>query len=388
MANQRLHNSTRRHRRSVGIAAAALALLVVACEPVDVFSDYRGVDLLSQRSVGIANWAISYQAGVTPDTDYVSFVALTPGEYGSDAGLPAGSPVYRLEIPNLLPDGDFEASTAGSAPSGWTVDPPSANYLVENAPSVMPDGNFVALEFGSADSAFVNLSTLTDGFVIDALYHFQVDIKRVSDDVSILFDFGDASTSYLGRDDWRIEPIPGQAIVVESVPSRTPENLFKNTLFAARDSADRFYAGAPAADSPFQEGYFDNLRIGRHDVFPHVRFELPLTATGDQLEFLPGRYTFSVFVKSELDTQVTPDTPNRFRSQQLSIGIDEVYETYERADHGWDANSWAELTYSFELSSAKIASGDPLIITLTPSSFGTPAVGAILVAAPRLELDI
>jgi hypothetical protein len=252
----------------------------------------------------------------------------------------------------------------------------------------MPDGNYVAFQFGSGNNAYFSLSALTDGYVLDALYYYQVDIKRISDETAVLFDYGNASTSYLGRDDWRIDPLPGQAIVVESIPDRSQENLDKNNLFFAKSASDRFYVGAPAADSPFTEGFFDNLRIGRHDVFPHVRFELPLTASGDQSDFVPGRYAFSVFVKSELDAQVTPSTANRFRSREISVGIDEIYQTYERSEIGWDPNTWREITYTFDLSSAKIAEGDPLVITLSPSAFGNPVVGSILVAAPRLELDL
>jgi len=378
-------------RLSLVAAAGVVVALFAACGPVDVFSDYRDVDFLSERSVGLPSWTVAYQAGVTPASDYIEFSSLTPAEYGSATGLPAGAPVYRLEIPNLLPDGDFEASTVGNTPTGWTVDALATQFVVEGAPPAeMPDGNYVELQFGSEDNAYFNLSTLSDGYIVDAMYYFQADIKRLNDETSILFDFGNGSTSYLGRDDWRVDPVPGQAIVVESVPDRGHANLNKNSLFFARNVSDRFYVGGPAADSPFIEGYLDNLRIGRHDVFPHVRFELPLTASGTQLEFIPGRYVFSVFVKSELDSQVTP-TPsarNRFRSHQLSIGIDELYQTYERSTQGWDESAWTEINYTFDLSATKIADGDPLTVTLSPSAVEHPVVGSILVAAPRLKLDL
>ncbi|RKX84217.1 MAG: hypothetical protein DRP57_06375, partial [Spirochaetes bacterium] len=97
----------------LGIAVLFLsALSLSTCKQTDLFSEYRGTNLLD--GIPFTTW-VPDQTG--PYMNYEE-------ESGTGCEPPSDHPgeeVYRLEIKNLIPNGDFEATTAGAAPLGWTA---------------------------------------------------------------------------------------------------------------------------------------------------------------------------------------------------------------------------------------------------------------------------
>ena len=96
------------------LVAATAVLAITGCRPAAGFDEYRGVNLIESRDfdatdeTGTALW----------QTD-ASNTYMTWEEVGSvtPPGVVTG-PVYRLEVKNLLANGDFENATL---PGFWSA---------------------------------------------------------------------------------------------------------------------------------------------------------------------------------------------------------------------------------------------------------------------------
>jgi hypothetical protein len=121
------------------------------------------------------------------------------------------------------------------------------------------------------------------------------------------------------------------------------------------------------------------------DALPHIALTLP-AATGDQLPLVAGDYDFSVYVKSEIDSQVTPAIGNAFRSGQIMLGLNNDLYVISRAEGGWSSTEWVEASVTVKITQEQIDNADPLVFRISPSHPNSPKVGRILIAAPSLEL--
>jgi len=106
---------TIKHAKRIFFGLAALFIMafgISTCQQTDLFPEYRGTNLIN--SIPFADW--------TPDqTDpYMNYEQVTGTGYEPPSGH-SGAEVYRLEIKNLISNGDFETSTVGAAPAGWTA---------------------------------------------------------------------------------------------------------------------------------------------------------------------------------------------------------------------------------------------------------------------------
>ncbi len=99
---------------------SAATLLAASCTlDTDYFSEYRDTNLLGNYDFGAAGqWALAPNTTGNP-SDYMRWEdAATPGPDGV-------SPGYRLEIKNLIPNGDFEDTLANSATvAPWSMASP------------------------------------------------------------------------------------------------------------------------------------------------------------------------------------------------------------------------------------------------------------------------
>jgi len=382
-------------------AAAALALLMSACEPVNPYPEYVGINILESRGVTAATGGAGYLDGSLPGFafDYIELTELGAAEYGTSVGLPAGAPVFRLEVLNLLPDGDFEASTVGANPDGapWVQNgTPTLFEVNDDVVGGVPGfgtNNYLEFDVAPLNTGALDLDAhLADGLVGSGVYHIQFEIVRNTPTSILTLDYGEGTTSYLEDDSlsWTFEtPSEEQTDTpVRRFPTRGDE-VFNGpgTFYASAAGTGSLYVGSPEEVFAASAGYVDNIRIGRLDILPHWALPLPAVAT-DGLELVPGTYRFRVWVKSEVDTQITPEPDgwNRFRAGQITIGANNVFTTYRQGDFGWDSNTWAELTYEFTLTPQEITQTPALTIQITPSSLDTPAVGSILISEPVLEL--
>ena len=374
------------------IKAIALSLLaasvLISCTAVNQFPEYVGVDILASRGLTLdgPSGADAYLLGATPAFDYIDLQMLNPAEYGT--APPDGTDVYRLEVPTLLPGGDFEAGIGAWATSPGPTPPAPTAFALASAGD-MPDGDYLSFDMSPNAWGRLDLSAFSDGFVPDATYHVQFDTKRTTSDISLVYDYGDDTTeSYLNTQNksWEFEPTETGAVIVESFPGNDAFDR-PSTFAAATEGTDYFYVGTPAGSPPLSTGFVDNLRFGRVDVLPHRVLSITETDVAG-LALVAGRYEFSLYVKSEIAGEITPTSPDNYRSGQVTIGINDEFTTFTRAVEQWDDSTWVQVSVTFDLLGSDIASATPLRIQITPSSNQTPSIGSVLITAPRLELQI
>ncbi len=379
----------------------ALVVLAAGCEWSDPFAEYRGINLVTDRGASVDGFAESYGDGSDPAAtfDYVALTGgLTAAEYGATTGLPSGveDTIRRVEIPNLMPNGDFEATVPPASPAGWTLVEAVPGTVVFDTVDTGDPQTITnhSVDFGvvPGDLAAFDLTNLADGLVASAAYHYSFDFRRddINTEITVGYSNGDPdSANTVSFDRWVGEnydslsaPLP-----VESLPHPSTPQLDLETIFVSQESAIAQYLtlGSLVKTPAFQSGYLDNWTVGRVDNLPHLTLTLDADPASG-LSIVPGEYEFSVYVKSEIDSQVTPTTQNAFRAGQILLGKDDVYELFTREDAGWSTNEWIRVSTSVGVSRVDLSDGQ-VELHLTISTANAPAVGRILIANPSLELS-
>jgi hypothetical protein len=110
-------------KRFIGMLAVTTAVvLTLTCKAPDLFSEYDGQSFLSTTSLQSDTWKLMPDYTFDTSTsaaDYMDYTLV------SSTGGPNGGPVYRLEIKNLLKNGDFET---GDAPDWFLYDEGTPAY--------------------------------------------------------------------------------------------------------------------------------------------------------------------------------------------------------------------------------------------------------------------
>lgn len=399
------------------VVAAATAGALGSC--TNYFDAYAGVDILAQRGLTIADWSVAY---LLPDTgesfQYITITEVDAADVGS-SGLTDGdtTPVFLLEAPNLFPDGDFEASTVGSAPSEWT-DVDAAAFEVEASTGTTGVvSKSVAFETQAREYGRINLRTsLADGLESDGWYALWLDFRRGEASTELRFDYADDDSSLLGEYDqsWTIsaaagatttpiEQFPSRAETEEEDPVLEVPNAFQVQRETEVDGSHFFYVGAPqGVEFSPQSGWFDNVRIARLDVGAHIALEVPQVEDADGNDdgltdtypLYAGDYVLSFLVKALPDEMVTPQSANRYRATAVVVGANGQLGTrITQEEAGWGTDSWTEVSAIVSIEDGEIGLDPPLtlMIALTdPESLTVPnyaAVGGLLIAEPALQLQ-
>lgn len=383
----------------------AIVALVVGCEWTDPFADYRGVNLVTDRGASVDGFAETYGDGSDPGVgyDYITITGgLTGAEYGATTGLPSGveGTIRRVEIPNLLPNGDFEATVPPASPAQWNLAiAPPTQFVVHDGTTPGPGPNAVItnrsvyFEINPEDLAAFDLTTLADGLVPSAAYHYSFDFRRddITTEITVGYSNGDpVEPNTVSWERWVSTQYDSLSVPlqVETLPSPSPPSLDEETIFVTQEApapAQYLTLGSLVETPAFQSGYLDNWTVGRLDNLPQLTLTLEASAaTG--LSIVPGDYAFSVYVKSEIDSQVTPATQNAFRAGQILLGKDNVFELFTRAGAGWSTTEWTKVSTTVRVSRVDLADGR-IELQLTLSTADAPGVGRILIANPSLELS-
>jgi hypothetical protein len=375
-----------------------VVVLLAGCGWNEWKEEYRGVDLITDRGLSTVDFADAYIGGTTPAFDYVNYEEISDSAvYGGITGLP-GTPgsVYRLELVNLMPNGDFELVGAGQSLDAfdptWTIDG-SVTLEGNNTAGVAINGMSAYFDVVGNEAAFFNLRTgLLDSLVHPGSYHLNLFLRRATALTRVNFDYGSQSFSFLTLDNiiWESDSDPDNPdLDVETFPNDTNINVV-NIFSVADDPEHYFYFGAPNSANAVnsQQGYVDDIRIGRHDILPHVALPLGPSVLDGSMDILPGLYQFSVYVKCEIDSQVTPLTVNAFRACQITLGINDLWATTSIEDGGWSSTEWAQVSFQALVRSSDLADDDVMTLRMTVSSNDTPMIGRILIADPKLELVV
>ncbi|MFP4211223.1 MAG: hypothetical protein ACLFR8_08280, partial [Alkalispirochaeta sp.] len=184
------------------VTVATGALLLAGCPTSVDFDDYESVNLIGARGFDSGNWYIQdgLLAGSSdPGTGEVAAVDYLVWESTAEAG-PSGvsGPVYRLHVPNLLPNGDLEGSSDAGPPFSfdhdgehWVegdIDTTTTNESnAQAAGSPIAGSESLRLDHDSSEVYYaLNLqNALTDGFINGADYAFRFLINSEAQNMAL-----------------------------------------------------------------------------------------------------------------------------------------------------------------------------------------------------------
>ncbi|SIP86707.1 hypothetical protein SAMN05920897_1012 [Alkalispirochaeta americana] len=417
-------------------AAGALLFLLSSC-PWDTtgtdWSDYTGVNLLGGQTFGGENLVTGQpwfpMPGLTEATggtvDFLRWERLPdPGDPGGVDPPPdfPGEAVYRLEIPNLFRNGDFEDDSLPGLPGGnwWSATTaPEANPSLEEGPNRIdldPIGGerSLGLDFAGAAARYAaNLEeALTDGFPQDVpqgeavSYAFHLDYRLKNDQFRLELNNNVDTDDHLQK--WLLQPqtpgdnliysFPGTSLTEDDgkLPAR-PEN--PNTLNRIEGTPlfFSFNSVTTSLDQDQIQGVFDNIRFVREQ--PHyLVLAVPYVQEGRPDLTGGGTYRFRLHVRNDPTVNDPEEGRNRFPARFISAGIVQAGSA-EILPAGTatrkvlpvnDAAGWQRLEWTF--SGVKVPFPAPpgetaFFLVVEPGDSGDPRyldAGSVLVAAPEL----
>lgn len=344
-----------------------LVLIVLsACEIPDYFSDYRDVNIISGIPFSSSEW-------VQDDTSYMAYNSVTSTVAGGITGLPDGTTeYYRLEILNLVPNGDFEVVLSDWTSTGAM---PTLTSLVGDAIT----GQSLSFSLLPDERADFDLNTLSDGFIANNIYTISFSI-RTGDSFSV-FDYNNTTESYSNS-----IFSPGND-VVNTFPRDGEDD---NQINATTDSTRVLSIGAiDSGDQKLQIGFFDDLRMANQAAPQGITLTLPYTTTSG-LDIIDGSYSFSLYAKLEEDDQVTPDVLNSFKTEEFSITMESLESPIKISTEVFTLTSeWTEyeMTLETQIETPSDVTTDMLKISIMAGNKNWPIPGRMLIASPSLEMD-
>jgi len=397
-------------RRSVLALTASLLTLTGCTLNTDYFSEYRGKNLLSNYDFdSTGNWqTTTYASGADSYMRWERISDSTNADYASDvaASTPttddAGHTAYRLEIKNLIQDGDFEAETLGSVTLntgvGWS--PGGSPYVEYNTvftnsntnptnPSAINHQSLLFYSGGTGAHLLLNLASAISPWVAGT-YIVHLDTVNVSTGTTLAVGILDASTTL---ENWDLSYSGGSSLSVAqsfALPAVLPGRF----LQIGSDSA-----------ATQETAVLDNLRILLdQELFVKASFA---SLSSGSLPLLPGTqsgaYTFSINVRDDptADSTNANHVVNRFEPSGITVKIlgraknsasqAMINLPVSRPAGGW--TSWTTLTFSggldFVDTDDALGGAKALVIEITPTidGQGIRDAGSLLVAHPVLTYN-
>ncbi len=391
----------------VGLVTILLSLF--ACNNGDLFPEYENTNLLSaeSRELSPTQW-ITDQTSTYMTYEEVSGTGYEPPDGHSDAT------VYRLEIKNLVPNGDFETSTAGTVPNGWSVvnNGGGADTLeiidAGNLGSGVSQGliNDKTMHFAvdnAADMVIYDLRDptygVTDGLIGGASYLIRYDYRTSG---QLFFEYNDTVSSlyfwsfYGGPNGDRPSSLTN---LIEFPPSHL-YGEFPDIAVGSATDYNYIFGSLNSAQSGPQEGYIDNVRLIGTDITYKLKLNLSVNDTVQPL--ISGTYRFSIYIKRD----PSAGTGNRFQTNRVTIGIkgggvggeentfDESlysnFKTYYEGEDGADWSKWTEIKVDCFVQIPENISNSTKILELTvcptDDQYGALNMdaGSILISSPSL----
>ncbi|MEX2443987.1 MAG: hypothetical protein WD492_10300 [Alkalispirochaeta sp.] len=411
--------------RTVGAVTISLALVLslAGCPtPID-WDEYDGVNFIAGR--GFGSGSVWQESDDGNGGDYLTFEQATDdNHYPSDA---PGTP-FRLELINLIPDGDFETATAGSLPDAWQATT-NANARVVTAEDYKTSGDYEGVELaafhgnkvlkvdfvGNTERLYLNMATegnltVREAFEKDASFAFFLDFRTPYERIPVSLNSDgaletDAPNQYLvqrGQSNKSTVSYRFPGIAQNNPAQYEPE---ANTFTVFDPAFNRFSLGGDTeATEQRVEGVIDNVRLVRADLTHEITLDVPLqdSLQPDRPRLLSrGTYEFSFWVARDLSQQ-----SNRFDARYVTVSItDAANETGSsllsefvslEELNGWGDGvadvGWTKLSYQFSGPSIPFGTGGSDAVMTVHIAFGNGAKsdhlypGSLMVAAPRLQL--
>ena len=366
-----------KNRPYIGSIILLVTVFLTMCRQNPILTEYDGINLIANKGFD-TDWTID-----TTD-DYMLFEEVTDAGQLAALGLPegvSGESVYRLEIKNVVPDGDFETAAVGSLPSAdWAL----SGSAVGEVSSALPASGANSLLFDLTlpeDVVSFDFSALTDSYPDNAGYLVRFDIIT---NTPTIFRFYFPSTLDI---DLRTADIDDAAVVIDF-----PDDFVETTsTFTKTGGADLFSITGTA-----QTGYIDNLRLVRTDESLLLRLSLPwfdpdrpTGPNGEALNLVSGWYQFRVWVK----TDPTADTGiNRYASDAISLGTNSSYSIRTDGEVTFDPSAWIQVgeVFFYQIDApADPQDPTPVIeLTISPTDIlnsNSLDVGSLCLTSPTLH---
>lgn len=390
------------------------ALVATGCTlDTDYFGEYRGKNILSNYGLDAvetdgttAKWALE-----APDASLTTSLTVTASTFmnwtkaSSDSALvalgtgytlgPDGtSPAYRVEIKNLIPNGDFADTTVTSLTTPWTATGGTATWGTTLSSQTMTGR---AMQWTANNTSDVLSLDLTDAVeaetslsgwpMKDTNYQFRADYLNLQNNEVHLYRYLASSQAT----DWSPD--------ASTTTYLTKITLSKTFLVSSTEtsSTQTFRVGNGNAQPSM---LFDNVKLVPDIATLWVKASLPLLGSGS-ITLLPGSkagmYVFTLKVRDD-PTVATSDGLNRLVPSAVTVrlkakvksGSGSSVTVFPRPSAGW--TSWTTLTvntgFDFVTSDSAL-SGDALTVEISPTNTSTDSVdaGAVLIAQPTLTFN-
>jgi hypothetical protein len=399
--------------RSLLLAGAAAVLLLLAGCPQGPgpYANYAGVNLIADQAVFGFPVPLKWVPDATNTYVNFEFVSLLPGDLPT--GAPTGAQVWRLEIKNLVPNGDFEVGAVGFPPAGWALidvmNPGNAELRLTNTPPEALDGMTLYLKCVDKDPLFVLppdmvdfdvRAAAVDGFLQDNTYLVRFDYRTNKD--RLVFEYNNLPVLPLpeGAWTWNVDGDAGPTFTGRY--TFPPANIVPTVTVGPAAQQHYTYNSLLLSAVHKVEAYIDNFRLIRTNETYFARMSV---ADGEAaLPLVPGTYRFSIWVK--LDPTATPVMFNRFASHAVELSLKRTYQssagevstlTSVKSFHdgvgGFDLSGGSWQQVSVELPGREWQTPGATVsmeigISPTDETLGAASMdcGSVLIAAPSLEL--
>ena len=312
------------------LAGLLFPLILFGCDPIDHFTDFREVNLIKKAGFSSGQWALTDTSG-----DYLRFQEVTDSAViESTADLPNGADdvIYRLEILNLMPNGDFEEefSTVFSSetledvwdPSSVPADVEVLHYNASETNAI--DGRGLEFTINKLNARVdFDLNRLNDGFIVGGLYMPFFDFRVPDVLEGFYLEYNDGVSDV--EQSWLINRITSTKSVRLFYPN-TGDLVSGGTavaIFASAGINNLSVGGFEAVD--LQHVYLDNFRFMRTDLKLALSLEVPYQDEGgDRPDLVSGLYRFTFYVKRDPTNTLlskTDVTKNRFPARAVTVEI-------------------------------------------------------------------
>ncbi|MDC7226536.1 MAG: hypothetical protein PQJ61_07205 [Spirochaetales bacterium] len=367
-----------------------LVLIIIyavgGCGDFDYFTEYDDVNLIGHTL--LSDWA------TTQNTTYMTYESVASATAGT-SGLPDSSAlIYRLEINNLVPDGDFEVGP-DLATSGWTAVLTTGTALLDSGPHEL-DGNAIYFDLSNTEYIEYDLSQMADGPVDDSLYVFRFSLQG-SATGNYYFEISETSTPIINQ----FTPYIPNSGTNEQLAVPFDFNELTTPEFLIYDWENQVFRINFETDGKVQEGYFDNFRIVKSDQTHYLQTELTVYDSNrtDELPLISGTYRFSVYVKADPELA---SRPNSFDTDSVMLMVESLdpdsltdatsMQSFDAEDYD-DFTDWTEIYMDVTLQIDETEDTEEAVIRLTVSptnSIGgalTMDAGSILISTPSLKFS-
>lgn len=280
-------------------------ILLFSCDSVDYFEEYRGTNLIENQDFDSDDWKLA------DDELYIQHNQIKGN-------------IYRLSIPNLIQNGQFEESSLGPITfpfNEWTVYSGATASITDSG-----DEHQKTMEYDinpKIERLDYNLNNaVSDGFNKNDNYIIRFSIKSTT---STAFEIRDDSSPYPNKS-WTVN----ESSQFIDFPT---ENI--TSLVTSQNNSNQYFSiGAMDTDvQTIQHGWFDDFRIIKANANHYITLNVPVT-DNDRLDLIDGYYRFSVKVKN--DGEISPV------SLQMSLQSDN--EPYKTTMITMLEDNWSEWT--------------------------------------------